>query len=97
VITFQADTREAVVQADLEDIEKLATDLARRAVGQRLRRVQVVPDQDQDGDEFLRVMIEANSLDEVSDDDLINLIEQIEDAVIEKDGRSPSVYFPEAA
>jgi hypothetical protein len=96
VIAFEADMREAVVQS-LEDIEKLATDLARRAVGQRLRRVQVITDQVGDGDESLRVMIEADSLDEVSDDDLIALIEQIEDAVFEKDGRFPSVYFPEAA
>jgi hypothetical protein len=99
-IVFNSDLGEhqsMPMQADLADIERWATDLARRVVGKRLRGVQVLTAQDRDGDEVLRVVIEASALDEVSDDALITLIEQIEDTVVEKDDRFPTVYFAEAA
>jgi nicotinate-nucleotide pyrophosphorylase len=86
------------MQAALTEIEQIVTDVSKRTVlGPSLHDVHVEQDAGDDGEELLRVSIDAGPLDNVSDDDLVNLIQQIEDAVAEKDSRFPIVHFADAA
>lgn len=86
------------MQADLTEIEQIVTDIAKRTtLGRYLHDVHVEVDAEDDGEGLLRVSIDAGPLDDVSDDDLVALIQQIEDAVAEKDSRLPIVHFADAA
>lgn len=59
--------------------------------------VAVEPDFDEDGDEFLRVLVTMKTDDPKLDDQLESLLESIEVAVLDIDSRYPSVRFLDAA
>lgn len=89
---------DVIRHAELAEIRRDLLYLARRsAFGDQLRDVQVEPADDGDGGEFLRVLIELRDPHKIKYEDVAPLLASIEDAVLLKDDRFPSVRFPEAA
>jgi hypothetical protein len=85
-------------QADLTDLRNRIAGLAKEsAVGGRFQNVVVEPNYDEDGGDFLRVVIKLKDLSAVEAQDVEPLIKSIEEAVAEIDERFPSVRFDEAA
>lgn len=89
---------EAIMQANLETIEKEVSMAARRsAVSSHLSKIIVEPDQEEDGTTILRVVVEVKDGDTASDADFALLLETIEDVVGNIDERYASVRFVDAA
>ena len=85
-------------QADFSVLRQRVLDVARQsAVSKRIRDVVLDSDQDEEGEDFLRVILKMESLDGVSDADLQALAESIEAAVADVDERFASVRFADAA
>ncbi len=85
-------------QADFSVLKKRVLDVVHdSAVGERVRNVIVEADRDDEGSDFLRVILEVDSLDDVRDADIEPVIESIETAIAELDERFPSVRFADAA
>jgi hypothetical protein len=85
-------------QADFSIIKKRVLDVARdSAIGEHTRNVVVEADRDDTGSDFLRIVFEVDSLDDVSDAELLRVIGSIETAIAELDERFPSVRFADAA
>jgi hypothetical protein len=90
--------QEKAMQTELATLKELIIETARKSpVGEKVEGVDLESDRDDDGVDFLRVMIRLKSFDEADYPALANLIEAIEDAVGEIDERYPSVRFPDAA
>ena len=90
--------QEKAMQTELATLKELIIETARKSpVGEKVEGVDLESDRDDDGVDFLRVMIHLKSFDEADYPALANLIEAIEDAVGEIDERYPSVRFPDAA
>ena len=86
------------MRTDLATLKRLIIETARKSpVGEKVEGVDLESDRDDDGVDFLRVMIRLKSIDEADYPALADLIEAIEDAVGEIDERYPSVRFPDAA
>ncbi|RBP12321.1 hypothetical protein DFR50_114151 [Roseiarcus fermentans] len=86
------------MQTDLKTLKQLVIETARKSpVGPKVEDVEVEPNRDREGDEFLRVIIRLKTVDKDDDPALAQLIEAIETAVGEHDERYPSVRFPDAA
>jgi len=84
--------------ADLSNIKESIEQAVRKsALGKRLKDVTLEADHDSDGGDFLRVLLEIDSFDGVSDENMLALIESIEDTVSVLDERYPSVRFSDAA
>ncbi|HWT12078.1 MAG TPA: hypothetical protein VN231_04935 [Allosphingosinicella sp.] len=62
-----------------------------------IRQVRVEPDLDAQGNEILRVLIEMKRQPDNADEELENLLERIESAILAIDDRYPSVRFLDAA
>jgi hypothetical protein len=85
-------------QADFSVLRKSVLDVIKNSVvGERVRDVVLEADRDDDGSDFLRVILEVNSLDGVSDADIEDVVDAIETAIAELDERSPSVRIADAA
>jgi hypothetical protein len=85
-------------QADFSVLRKCVLDVIKDSVvGERVRDVVLEADRDDDGSDFLRVILEVNSLDGVSDADIEDVVDAIETAIAELDERSPSVRIADAA
>lgn len=83
--------------AEIDQIkEKILETVRAGSLGKRLKSVEVEPDVDDDDLPFLRVII-AMDYAGVKDDQLEDLLEQLEQAVIEVDHRHASVRFLDAA
>lgn len=86
------------MRTDLATLKRLIIETARKSpVGEKVEGVDLESDRDDDGVDFLRVMVRLKSIDEADYPALADLIEAIEDAVGEIDERYPSVQFPDAA
>jgi len=84
--------------ADLDTIKERvvgATRAAEAKVG--IADITLEVDHDDDGDDFLRVIIEVKHSDRATEADYEAWLEQIEKAVSEIDSRYPSVRFADAA
>jgi len=66
------------------------------ALRKSIRDVKIEPDVDEEGNEFLRVLVELTSA-EADDEQLEAILEKIEAAVLDVDSRYPSVRFLDAA
>jgi len=66
-------------------------------VGDRIKNIVLEADRDNEGSDFLRVILEVSSLDDVKIEDLEPVVESIETALLELDDRFPSVRFADAA
>jgi hypothetical protein len=84
--------------ADLDTIKERvvgATRAAEAKVG--IADITLEVDHDDDGNDFLRVIIEVKHSDRATQADFETWLEQIEKAVGEVDSRYPSVRFADAA
>jgi hypothetical protein len=85
-------------QAELSALRKRVSDIARKsAIGRLLSDVTLEADRDDEGSDFLRIVVELKTLDEVRDEDIDTLVASIEKAVSDLDERFPSVRFADAA
>jgi hypothetical protein len=87
-----------VRQADFSVLKKHILNVTKDSVvGDRISDVVLEADRDDEGSDFLRIILEVKSLDGVSDTDIEAVVESIEAAAAEMDERSPSVRFADAA
>ena len=86
------------MQSDLETIRRRAIEaIEASALAVRIQDVALESDRDDEGGEFLRVMVQVGQGTAPRDQDLRRLIEVLEDAIGEVDERYPSVRFLDAA
>jgi len=85
-------------QAELSALKKRVADVARKSpLGKRLKDIVLEADRDDEGSDFLRVLVEVKTLESVKDEDLEALVRSIENALSGLDERFPSVRFADAA
>ncbi len=84
-------------QADLFSLKDTIQETARTSLGARLKDVTLEADKDEYGSDFLRVLVEMDSFDGISDETMQAVITLIENAVNRLDERFPSVRFADAA
>jgi hypothetical protein len=85
-------------QADFSVLKKRVEDVTHDSpVGNRIKKIVLEADRDDEGSDFLRVILEVTSLDDVKIEDLEPVVESIETALLELDDRFPSVRFADAA
>jgi hypothetical protein len=86
------------MQADIPTLEKRVADIARRSsLGARLQDISLEPARDDEGSDFLRIVLEMKTLDSIPDEEIEALVSSIEKGVSELDERFPSVRFADAA
>lgn len=86
------------MQADFQVIRERVLDVTRASpIGERLLDVVLEGDRDDEGADFLRIILQVKSLDGVSDDQMAAVVESIEKVVSDLDERFPSVRFADAA
>jgi hypothetical protein len=86
------------MQADLDILRERVLDAARKsAVAKKVEDVALEPDRDEEGMDFLRVIVRVKDIDDTGDADFEALPEAIEKAVGAIDERYPSVRFLDAA
>ena len=87
-----------MTQVKLSDLKDRVSDIARKsAVAGSVKDILLESDRDNDGDEFLRVIVEVKRLDDMDYENLAALASAIEHAVSAVDDRFPSVRFADAA
>ena len=85
-------------QAEFSVLKKRVEDVTHDTpVGDRIKNIVLEADRDNEGSDFLRVILEVSSLDDVKIEDLEPVVESIETALLELDDRFPSVRFADAA
>jgi hypothetical protein len=98
VSSFAVRSDGAAMQTDLATIRKQVLETARRSsVAERVEDVVLEPGRDDEGADFLRVIVQVKPGDESDDAELEALPEAIESTVGSLDERYPSVRFSEAA
>ncbi len=87
------------MQADLDTLKQRVLAAAKQsAVAAQVEDVLLEePSRDEEGTDFLRVVVQMKDLDRVAESDLEALLEAIESAVGAVDERYPSVRFSDAA
>jgi hypothetical protein len=84
--------------ADLAVLRERVLAAARSTdVGTQVADVTLEPAQDDDGADFLRVIVQVTDVEKGGDEAFEALLERIEGAVAELDERYPSVRFADAA
>ena len=84
--------------ADLSKLKALVSGLVRKSkLANHLKSVVLESDGTGDESEFLRVIIEVDTLSDVSDEEMEALTTAIENAIPNLDDRFPSIRFAEAA
>jgi hypothetical protein len=87
---------ERLRQAELSELKDSITATIRATVGNRLKEVVLEADRDEYGSDFLRVVVELDNFDGITDENMESLISKIEIAVDRLDERFPSVRFADA-
>ena len=88
----------SAMQSDLATLKERvieATKASRSSV--KIEDVVLESDRDDEGTDFLRVLVQVNPSEKTADADLETLLEAIEDAISAVDERYPSVRFLDAA
>ena len=86
------------MQADLDTLKRRIVEAATRSgVAAQLGNVAVEADRDEDGADFLRVIVQVKDVAQVDEAEFDTLLEAIERAVGDVDERYPSVRFSDAA
>ena len=86
------------MSADLATLrQKVLEATSGSIVGSEITDVDLEPDHDDQGTEFLRVVVQLKNSRRSTDEDFEALIEAIEKAVADVDDRYPSVRFADAA
>lgn len=87
-----------MARADIDLLKSTISDLVSRSpVARHATNVSLEADRYEITGDFLRVVVELDTLDGIRDNELIDLIEAIEDSVRQLDERYPSVHFLDAA
>lgn len=87
-----------MAQVDFAAIEKLVAAAAEQAaIGNAVDRIELEADQSEGGSDFLRITLYLKQLEKIEDKQLLAVIKSVEDNLIEKDERFPSIRFAEAA
>ncbi len=86
------------MQADLDTLKQRVLEATKEsAVAERVEDIFLEPDRDDEGNDFLRVVVQVKDLGDTADADFEALLESIESAVAAVDERYPSVRFADAA
>ena len=86
------------MQTDLATLKRLVIETAKKSpVGEKVEGVELESDRDDEGTDFLRVMIRLRNSDKSDDQFLADMLQAIESIVGEHDERYPSVRFLDAA
>ncbi len=86
------------MQIDLDTLKQRIIDATKQStVAARVENVALEADRDEEGTDFLRVIVQVKDLDHTVDADFEALLEAIERAVSAVDERYPSVRFSDAA
>jgi hypothetical protein len=86
------------MQADFSVLKQAISDVIQKsAIGARVTDVVLEADRDDEGEDFLRVILEVKPLDDVANPDLAAVVESIEKTIGDLDDRFPSVRFADAA
>ena len=86
------------MQADILTLkDRVFTATQKSPLAQHVKDVVLEADQDDEGGDFIRIILEVESLDKAKEADLEALIESIEKTVGDIDDRFPSVRFADAA
>ena len=84
--------------AELSELETLASDVAKKsAVASHIHGVSLEADQTEFGGDFLRVVFSVQNIGDIADEELLDLMHSVQDALSDVDERFPSVRFAEAA
>jgi hypothetical protein len=86
------------MHAELPRLREAVAETARATpIGEDIAEITLESAKDDEGTDFLRVVIHLKRMDDNADSDLEALLEAIEDAVGKIDDRYPSVRFSDAA
>jgi hypothetical protein len=86
------------MQADLDTLKQRLLEATKQsAVAAQVKNIALEPDRDDEGNDFLRVIVQVENLDDAADADFEALLESIEKAVSAVDERYPSVRFADVA
>jgi hypothetical protein len=86
------------MQIDLDTLKRRILEATKKsAVADQIEEVDLEPDRDEDGTEFLRVIVQVKTIDSALDTAFEALLEEIERTVGAVDERYPSVRFSDAA
>lgn len=86
------------MSSTVEALENTVSDAIRGGgLAKDIRAVQVEPDTDAEGNEVLRVLIQMKRHRGDADEEMEQLLEKIESAILAIDDRYPSVRFLDAA
>jgi hypothetical protein len=86
------------MHADFSALKKRILDVTQESVlRERIKDVSVEADRDDEGSDFLRVILQVRPLDGVDDAEIEALVESIETAIGDLDERFPSVRIADAA
>jgi hypothetical protein len=86
------------MQADLDTLKRRILEAAKEsAVADQVEEILLEADRDDEGNDFLRVIVQVKDSEDTSDADFEALLESIESAVGAVDERYPSVRFADAA
>jgi hypothetical protein len=87
-----------MAQVEFAVIKKLVAEAAdKAAIGKAVDRIELEADHDEGGSDFLRITLYLKELEKIENKQLVKVIESVEDALLDKDERFPSVRFAEAA
>lgn len=86
------------MRADLDTLKRQVLVATKEfAVAEQVEDIFLEPDRDDEGNDFLRVVVQVKDLGDTADADFEALLELIESAVASIDERYPSVRFADAA
>jgi len=87
-----------MAQVEFAVIKKLIAEAAdKAAIGKAVERIELEADHYDGGSDFLRITLYLRELEKIENKQLAKVIETVEEALLEKDERFPSVRFAEAA
>jgi hypothetical protein len=86
------------MRSDLETLKQRVLEAAKRStVAAQVEDIALEPDRDEEGTDFLRVVVQMKNIGHTVDADFEELLEAIEKTVGDVDERYPSVRFSDAA
>ena len=86
------------MQTELSALRQAAIDAVRRTpAGKQVADIVLEAGRDNEGSEFLRVLVQVKTLDKAKEAEIEELMNSIEGAVSALDERFPSVRFADAA
>lgn len=86
------------MEASLDELrDRVRATAAASSLSDQVQEISLEPGSDDDGSEFLRILIELKRIEKAPQTELLLLLEAIEEEIAGLDDRYPSVRFSEAA